>query len=301
MGLFDSLFGSRKSTPEVSVIADPYKDVRDSVTKWLTQNLDNTNTYEGERVAQKTPQETQSLASLDAYANRKTPQTTEMARNELTKTLQGNYDPSTSPYYQAVKAEAARNLKQTQENIASNAAGGGRYWAGPRVQAQSDAATEQANNLNILLGELSNQERNRMLQAVPLAQSMGQDESNEPLNTTAALQQYGSLDRQLQQAAMDAMYEEGNTANRQYPLQVAGLASGVQQAPLYGEVTKSPSTFMKMLGEVAAPVGSYNTAKYGYTTNQRSLKQAVDELMKAVGGMAGGAGGLGSMSGGGVG
>lgn len=290
MGMFDKLFGSKTKVPEVRSIADPYGAVRESLNNWLTSNIGKTNQYEGERVAGMTDQEKRSLTSLDEYANRKTPETTQAARSEVLKTLSGNYDPSTSPYYQAVKAEAARNLQQQNDLIASNAAGGGRYYSGGRMREQREAGVDMGNRLNTILGQQAENERQRMMQSVNQAQSLGNEESQEALNTTAALQQYGSLPRQLQQAALDKMYEEWNAANREYPLKVAELASGVQQEPLYGEVTKEPSTFMKMYGEVNPFIGSYNTGKYGYTYNQDSMKELKKMLMQMAGGMGGGIG-----------
>lgn len=284
--MFDNLFGSKTKVPEVRAIADPYKEVREKLNSWLTSNIGKTDQYQGERQAEMTDQEKRSMESLNQYANRGTPQTTEAARGELLKTLSGNYDPSTSPYYQAVKAEAARNLQQQNDLIASNAAGGGRYYSGGRMREQREAGVDMGNRLNTILGQQAENERQRMMQAVPLAQSMGKEQSQEALDTTDALQRYGSLPRDIQQAALDKMYEEWNTANREYPLQVAGLASGVQQAPLYGEVTKEPSTFMKMAGEWNPFVGSYNTGKYGYTQNQESIQKMKQDLMKMLGGMA---------------
>jgi len=278
------LFDSKKTTPEVSIVADPYGDVRNKLTKWLSEKIGQPGEqYTGELVAPSTAQEKQSLTSLDQYANRTTPETTTMARNELTKTLGGEYDPASSPYYQAVKAEAARNLADTQRNISSNAAGGGRYWSGARLGQQGEAATDVNNALNTLMGQLAETERARRLQAVPLAQQMGMEEQEEPLKTATALQGLGGLERTLAQAQNDAAYNEWLRSTQEYPLNIAQLAAGVQQAPLYGEVTESPSTFMKMLGEVSPIAGSYNTAKYGYSTNQSSMSDAMNMLMKIMG------------------
>lgn len=294
MGIMESILGgSSTRTPKVSVIADPYKEVREALNKYLTSNVSpGATSYKGELSADMTDQEKRSMSSLNDYANRKTPETTQAARGEVLKTLSGNYDPSTSPYYQAVKAEAARNLQQQNEIIGSNAAGGGRYYSGGRMREQREAGVDMGNRMNTVLGELAENERNRMTQAVNQAQSLGNDEDQEKLNTTAALQQYGSLPRNIQQAALDKMYEEWNTANRDYPSKVAGIASGVQEAPMYGEDEEIPSTAMAWLGSLVPGVGSYNVAKYGYSTDQYTMSKAINDILKLVGG-AGGAGAAG--------
>ena len=51
-------------------------------------------------------------------------------------------------------------------------------------------------------------------------------------------------------------------------------------SPMGSITTKGPSTFMSMLGEVSPLVGSYNTHKYGYTTNQSSISDATEALLK---------------------
>jgi hypothetical protein len=207
-----------------------------------------------------------------------------MAQDEIRKTLTGGYDPSTSPYYQSVKAEAARNLADTNQNIASNAAGGGRYWSGARLGEQGKAATDTALGLNRVLGELSENERGRMMSVLPQAERMGAAEEGKDLQTADALQRYGGLGRENTNAMNQASYEEWLRATQQRPMEMAQLAAGIQQAPMYGENTKTPSTFMKMLGEVNPIAGSYNTAKYGYNTNQSSISDMAKILQSIMGG-----------------
>lgn len=252
------LFSSTPSNVSVKVAADPYQKVREKLNSWLESNIGKTDQYEGQRVADMTDQEKQSLESLNKYANRTTPETTQAARGEVLKTLSGNYDPSTSPYYQAVKAEAARNLQQQNDLIASNAAGGGRYYSGGRIREQREAGVDMGNRMNTILGELAENERGRMTQAVNQAQSLGNEESQEALDTTEALQKYGSLPRELQQAALDKMYEEWNTANREYPLQVANsaLRLGGQLSPIYSQDQYQKSLFSQLAPYIGAAMGS---------------------------------------------
>ena len=203
------LFSSKKQTPEVSVVADPYKDIRESLNSWLQGQIGKQGaTYPGEQVAPMSDYEQQSLGSLQQYANRGTPSSFTAGKKMIEDTLAGNYDPTRSPYYQSIKAEAMRNLQDTQSDIADQAAGGGAYWSGARLSEQRKAGTDVANSLNTVLGSLAEKERQNQLSMIPYAQEYAQTEEEAPLRTTAALQEYGALPRTIQQAYQTALYNE---------------------------------------------------------------------------------------------
>lgn len=256
------LFSSKKTTPEVAVLADPYKNVRESVNSWVTSNMGQPGPqYSGQFVAPESELEKASLPYLQAYGARDTSKPYAASREMLEKTLTGGYDPTKSPYYQAVKAEAQRNLEDTQKGIASDAAGGGRYWTGARLQEQGRAGTDVANNLNTILGQLAENERQREMQAAPMAAELGTQEGQEPLKTAAAYQEYGALPREIQQAYDTAVYNEWVNSMRNWPLQVAGIGAGVQQAPLYGQVGYQPSMFEKLMSSLAPAAGQAISSK----------------------------------------
>lgn len=245
-------FSSKDSTPSVSVAADPYKSVRDPLVNWLSQNIGQGKTYQGELVAPQTGAEKQSSDSLQQYANR-TPSTTYMSgENTINQKLNGNYDPSTSPYYQAIKATSAQNLADTNRQIENASAGGGQYWGGARLQEQQRASTDNANNLNTVLGGLQQQNEQQKTALTPYALQAGQTDMNAPLATTAALQQYGALPRAIQQALDQANYQNWQSANIQQPLAIGQLAAGVQQPPMYTQNQYQPSPFSSMM---SGPLG----------------------------------------------
>lgn len=158
------LLGGGGSGGGVNVAADPYGEVRNKLNSWLTSNIGQAGKkYTGEMVAPMSEQEKQSLAKLGDYSsyNLANDTTFQNAKNEINKTLTNQYDPTTSPYYQAVKAEAARNLDTTNKGIASQAAGGGRYFSGARMKQQQEAGTSVTNALNTMLGQMSENERAR--------------------------------------------------------------------------------------------------------------------------------------------
>lgn len=232
--LFDPLGLFKKG--ETKEVADPYGGVRNSLNSWLTSNLGKAGpSYTGEMVAPMSEQEKSSLGKLEDYSkyDLSKDQTFQNAKSEINKTLTNQYDPTTSPYYQAVKAEAARNLDQTNKQIASQAAGGGRYFSGSRQQQQREAGTDVNIAMDKLMGSMAENERARRLTAVPMAQSISQQEMQLPFQQATALQTLGALPRTIAQAKDQASLEDWLRSNYEYPLAVANIGAGVQSAPLY--------------------------------------------------------------------
>jgi len=254
-----NFFKKKKVSGEVAVAADPYKEVREGLNKYLTDNIGKSAPkYTGEMVAPMTGQEDRSLQTLDAYANRTPASTSTAARQQAEDTLSGKYsDPTKSPVYQAMKAESMRNLDDTMESIADTKAGGGHFWTGARLGEQKDAAVDTTNQLNTVMGQLAENERNRQTGMVSVADILGEREETAPLQTTAALQQYGSLPRIIQQAIDDAAYNEHLTKDYEFPMQIAQIAAGVQQAPLYSQVGYAPSMFQKSMEGIMSGKGIY--------------------------------------------
>lgn len=224
------------------VVADPYGSTREALTGWLNQNLGKSGpTYSGETTAPMSEQEKKSLSKLDDYSNYNlaNDQTFQNAKSEINKTLTNQYDPTTSPYYQAVKAEAARNLSQTNKDIASQAAGGGRYYTGARMKQQREAGVDVTNSLNTMLGSLAEKERQNRLNIIPQALGLSQQESQMPLQQATALQSLGALPRTIAQAKDQASLEDWLRSNYQWPLSVASVGAGVQAPPVYSAGTPS--------------------------------------------------------------
>jgi hypothetical protein len=237
-----------KSSPGVTAAADPYGDVREGLNKYLSDNIGKTGTpYTGETVAPMSSQEEESMKSLDAYKNRTASDSTKAARTMAVNTLEGDYDPTKSAAYQAVKAEAMRSLGQQQDAIKDASAGGGRYYTGARLQQQREAGTDVVNRLSTIMGEGAEAERNRQVSMVPVAAALGESEELDPLKTTEALQTYGSLPRVIQQAQDEADLQEFLRTNYDFPMSIAQIAAGVQQAPLYTQNYMKPSLFSSIM------------------------------------------------------
>jgi hypothetical protein len=252
------LFKSKDSTPTVSTLADPYGGIRNSTLSWLQSQIGKSAPqYSGEMVAPATKEETQSLDFLKGYVNQPTSEGMNMANEELRKTMANEYDPTTSPYYQVVKAESAHNLGLAQQQIADQAAGGGRYWSGARLKEQGNASNEAALAMNKLIYGMAENERGNRLQAVPLAAQIGQYEEQQPLAKAQALQSLGSLNRAIQQARDEAIYNEWLRSTQEYPLQIASMGSGLSREPYYSVNTnQKPNIWSTLAGALPKAASS---------------------------------------------
>ena len=230
-----NLFGSKKSessqavNPSLSTFYDPFASTREATNAWLTSQVGKPGPdYGGERVAPMSELEAASQASGAKYAAAPaTGESLALAQDEIKKTLSGDYDPSTSPYYQAVKAEAEKNLVQTNKDIADASSGGRRYFSGARLKAQADASRDVNLGLNTTLASLAEKERQNRLSVVPVAADIDKQATDAEAKKALNLQSIGALPRELQQALMDAAYQEWLAANYDYPLNIAQISSGL--------------------------------------------------------------------------
>lgn len=251
--------GSFTKSPGVSTVADPYGSVREPFLRYITGEIGKPGpSYTGEVTAPMSAQEKASLGKVDEYANTGFGDTFKAGNKQIQDTLNGNYDPSTSAYYQAVKAKSAQNLADTQRNIASNSAGAGRYFTGSRIKQQARAANDSALNLDVILGQQAENERQRQISVLPQALAYGQAEQQLPLAQANALQTYGALPRMLQQNTDDVNLSQWNKANYDYPLSILQLIAGVQSPPVYQQNPDRIGQIMELLGKAgtAAAAGA---------------------------------------------
>lgn len=225
-------FGSGGGKAKTQTIADPYGKLRDPFINDLVSKVGKPGPeYTGELTAPMSEQERASLSKVSAYANQAPNSTLQAGKAQIERTLNGGYDPASSPYYQAVKAQAAQNLTDTNRRIASTAGGGGRYYTGARIKAQSDATRDVNLGLDKIIGDLSQQERQNQLAVLPQALSFATEENNLPLQQATALQTLGALPRTLQQNTDTTQLNNWFRSQYDYPLNWAQLISGVQTPP----------------------------------------------------------------------
>lgn len=171
-------------------------NARSKMVGWLNQDI----AYPTQGVAQLTADEQANLSrisgSLDSGYGLKS-----LATEELRKTLAGEYDPMTSPYWESYRNEmtAMKGADVAGQNRANQAGGMGDSTTGALV------ADETANRWNRQMattaGGLMESERNRRLSTA------GNVNQSEFQNELAGQQALG-LPRQISQAEQSAMYEK---------------------------------------------------------------------------------------------
>lgn len=259
MSFFNDFFSSGNG---VTKVADPFEASRNSLQSWLLSQIGKPGPqYQGEKVAPMSDAENKSMDFLNEYGNSNLGSTFGLAKNEISKTLTDQYDPTTSTYYQAVKAEAERAANKNNELIASNAAGGGRYYSGARLKQQREALTDTTNRLNTTMGELAMRERQNKLNVIPQALQIAQEEQLQPLKKTAAFQQYGALPRELQQLLDNANLIEFYKSNYDYPMAIAGLTNSQALNPLYQQ--NQVGQFWQLLNSAAEGAGKAASSSAG--------------------------------------
>lgn len=246
-----NLFKSKQVTPQYDVAMDPYGSIRKPTLDWLSGQIGKpAEQYPGQIVAPMSEQEKGSFDWLRKYTDQPPSEGFSLAKEEVRKTMQDEYDPTSSPFYQSVKAEAAKNLADVQSDIADKAAGGGRYWTGARLGEQRESATDYGLAMNKLLYGMAETERGRRLDTAPFAAQLGEYETMQPLQKATALQSLGALPRTISQATNEAAYNEWLRANYEYPLQIGSMATGLSREPYYAQRVKQPSPIAQSMSDL---------------------------------------------------
>lgn len=192
-------------------------------TKYLSDLLaKGTPTFSTESGVAKNEYTDQLKSQLSDYLSRSQPASVGLAEQELQNTLQGNYDPNTSQYYQGVRQQADINLQDTLNKYAQNQFLKGNLRSTASDTGQARILAENTANLNQILGNLALQERQNRLGAVNQALNMGQYQSGEALNSLNALQSVSDYLTQQQQKEKDFAYQEW-LRQQQQPISIANM------------------------------------------------------------------------------
>ena len=116
--------------------------------------------------------------------------------------------------------------------------------------------------MGVLSGQLSEAERARRLQAVPLAMQLGGAQAPYPLTQVSAAQQYGALPRELEQAQLQSQYQE---FLRQ---------QGVEETTI-NQILSFMGAMPTNQGALQAQMASGNVLKEGYSSGTTQLVNAL--------------------------
>lgn len=289
MGLFDNLFGTRKDTSSLTeMMTDEQKQAQSILAKLAqTGQVGGINTGDqytgslGNFTA--TPTEGMAVNRIYDLLNSGTPSALAKAEDILTKMADTTFDPSDpSSGYAAYQRQVARAQKDADDVINRESAITGNRFGDRILNTKADLAMQGQDMLSTKLADLYNTAQDRSLAGAQGLTNLANVQSGIDMNNITAASQLGGLQRMLDTAKAQAQYGEWKRARNERLGAVTGAANSLWNKNVdYGMkdyTTKSPSTFMKMLGEVSPAVGSYNTQKYGYDTNQTSLPDGINLL-----------------------
>ena len=168
--------------------------------------------YQGPLVAALSEFEETGLEGLRDYLGTQLPTEGALyqsAEAEILKTLSGEeYDPASGGYYQAYRTQIMRELEEAKDRLASRASAGDKLFGGGRIATEGEMEESAVGQMALVLGQMAERERERKLSVLPQALQYTQYGEAAPLQRVAASQQFGALPRLIEQAEMDAEYQE---------------------------------------------------------------------------------------------
>ena len=270
MGLFDwvkkqtkTLFDQKQIPQDLDSRNPDTKRVQGVLADWITKYLpgfEPGKPYGGNLSASMSPYESTGMQYLSKYLQG--PDYTgllQQAGDEVSKTLSGNYDPSTSQFYKAARDTAAQNQTDAITQLNQGLGASGKFFSSERVRGMSDIGTKTTNYLNNILGQLSENERNRMLQVLPEARAINQDVMNAPIKKITAATTFGALPRELEQQNYERQYQEFVRQQQEKALPITAASAYPTNNPLsYQAYDQSPfQKYIKPLMSTAMMAGIF--------------------------------------------
>lgn len=291
MSFFDDLFGE-KGGQTIATTTPEQDQARQALAQFLQNgkigNYQAGQAYNGQLGDfTASPAEQLSQSKLMDLMNSALPQSFTNGQNEYQSVLDGKFDPNDpNGVYQGFKKETLANQSDAQDALNRQLAVTGDTYSTNKARSTAQLNTNTTNSLNSKLADLyQNYSNQRLTAAGDLVNSGIQQEglNQGRINLGATV---GSLPRLLQDAQAKAQYsdflrqqqEKSGVINAANTLFNGDQRNGATTF----QTPEQPSPFMSMAGEIDPLIGSYNTANYGYTTNQNSLNQSMQALMKAL-------------------
>lgn len=291
MGFFDNFFGTKKG--QTVATTTPEQDLaRTSLAKFLQTGtigpytagqqyngpLGDFEMSDAEKLGQGKLMDLLNSALPSAFTN---------AQNEYQSVLDGKFDPyNDKGIYKGYKTEALLNQQDAADALNRQLSVTGDTYSTNRGRSLADLYSSTNADLSSKLGALYQDYSNQRLTAAGQLLNSGLQEEGLNQGRINLASTVGSLPRLLQDAQAKAQYsdflrqqqEKSGVINAANTL----FNNDIRNGATTFKTPDQPSTFMSMLGEVSPLVGSYNTAQYGYTTNQTSISQTIAALTKAL-------------------
>lgn len=218
------------------------------------------------------------------------PEAFSMGQQEFKDVLASDkYDPyAENGVYSGFKRNVMRESQDAKDALQRDLALTGDMYSSDRAKQLGILGERTSNSLQDKLAELYDQYVTRRLGAAEKLGSMGIQEEGLKQNRINLASTIGDMQRQLNDQKAKAKYADWIRAREEQQSQIDAAKTLFQKDVPYGlkSITgpDKPSTFMSMLGELNPIVGSYNTQKYGYSTNQNSLANERENIKKMFGG-----------------
>lgn len=198
------------------------------------------------------------------------------------------YDPyAKGSLYEGFKRNTMRESQDAKDALQRDLALTGDMYSSDRAKQLGILGERTSNSLQDKLAELYDTYSQRRLGAAQQLGAMGTAEEGLKQNRINLASTIGDMQRQLNDQKAKAQYADWSRARGEQQSQIDAAKVLFQKDVPYGIKSftgpSQPSTFMSMLGEVVPSVGSYNTAKYGYTANQSSMGDALKDGAGSIG------------------
>ncbi len=206
--------GEESGGETINTIPNWQNALQEQMAKWSSQALQNYTpgtAYTGKMTAPISAFEQLGLGKLGDYLN--APVTGDLynaGRGQIMDTLSGKYmTPETSPYLQAMTRMGQRNLADQISQSRLGAGARGNYFGSQAMDQESRLRENTTNNLNALIGQFLQNERQNQISVLPQAASYEQyGKMTAPLSQISASQTYGQLPRLLEQAEYENQYQD---------------------------------------------------------------------------------------------
>lgn len=210
--------------------------------------------FTGERVAPISGFEGQGLEFLQQFLN--APDKTELlgaAKKQVLDTLGGEFDPLKSEKFRALRELAEQQRQEGFEAINRQTAGRNNFFSSERIREIGDVAQNTTNALNFALAELASDERDRQIEVLNDALAIDADFTKAPLKKVAAALSFGALPRALNQAELEAVYQDFLRIREEKSLPATLAAGGTSNQRLLtvaNQPTQGGSAFLDFLGPI---------------------------------------------------
>lgn len=206
--------GSKASISTMDVRNPDQTLIDSTLSKFISQYLPGYvpgQAYTGELSAPMTDFENQGMGFLQQYltesANPASKKLLNTAANELTSTMEGGYDPATSPFFKATRDAAMIEQQDARNKMNQSLGSRNKYFSSEALNEEQQLGTRTTNFLNTTLANMAEKERQNKLTAAGMTPSIQAAIDKQNVAPIAAATTFGSVPREVEQADLERQYQ----------------------------------------------------------------------------------------------